>query len=189
MLSRGITLIRLPWRRDATFGGVYRNLAVDAIERASARDTLEAAGLLEELSVGKAFERFSAQDWSDKLVIDFGTNPRLRISQWARSQGLTREYAWRCFVRAFGVAPAQFRSEMNARGALLTISRSDDPLSKVAADFGFADQSHMTRAIKALTGASPARWRRSHLCETSGARHPRMFPLTHPTRRAQSAEN
>lgn len=168
MLSRGIILIRLPWRHDATFGGVYRNLAVDTIERASACDVRDAAGLLEEQLVGKACASSFVEDWSDKLAIDLRTNPRLRISHWAESRGITREYAWRCFIRAFDVAPTQFRSEMNARAALLTLMRSNDPLSKVAADFGFADQSHMTRAIKALTGKPPAMWRRSRF-KTAGA--------------------
>jgi AraC-like DNA-binding protein len=169
MLSRGIILVRLPWRHDATFGGVYRNLAVDTIERASACDVREAAGLLEEQLVGKVCVSSSLEDWSDKLAIDLGMNPRLRISHWAESRGITREYAWRCFIRAFDVAPTQFRSEMNARAAVLAIAHSDDPLSKISADFGFADQSHMTRAIKALTGEPPAMWRRSHRFKTSGA--------------------
>jgi AraC-like DNA-binding protein len=169
MHSRGLTLIRLPWRHETTFGGVYRNLRIETIERIAVHDVVGAMGLLEEQLAGKAFEQFSVQDWSDKLAIDLGINPRLRISQWAESRGVTREYAWRCFIRAFGVAPAQFRSEMNARAALLTIARSNHPLSKVAADFGFADQSHMTRAIKALTGVSPARWRNSHLFKTARA--------------------
>jgi AraC-like DNA-binding protein len=40
-------------------------------------------------------------------------------------------------------------------------------LSKAAADFGFADQAHMTRAIKALTGTPPGRWRGEHLFNTA----------------------
>lgn len=157
MLSRGLTLIRLPWRLEASFGGVYRNLAVDTIARTS--NTTEAASLLKEQIVGKAYASFSARDWSDKLACDLRRNPRLRVSEWAASQGLTREYSWRCFFHAFGVGPAQFRSELNARAATLAIARTNDSLSKIAADFGYADQSHMTRAIKALTGEPPARWR------------------------------
>jgi AraC-like DNA-binding protein len=159
MLSRGITLIRLPWRHDATFGGVYRNVPIDTIERVAAHGAAEAMGLLEEQLVGRAYTSFPLRDWPEKLAIDLGRNPRLRISQWAESQGVTREYAWRCFFRTFGVAPTQFRSELNARAAVLAIAGSTDPLSKIAADSGFADQSHMTRAIKTLTGASPAQWR------------------------------
>lgn len=159
MVSRGLTLIRLPWHEDATFGGVYRNLSLGTIERVATYDVREAAGLLEEQLGGKAYASFSVQDWSDQLAIDLAKNPRLRISHWADSQGVTREYAWRRFERTFGVAPARFRSELNARAALLAIAGSDAPLARAAADFGFSDQSHMTREIKALTGISPAQWR------------------------------
>jgi len=167
MRSRGgITLIRLPWRHDGTFGGVYRNLSIDAVERVADRDSAQATGLLEEQIAGKVHTHFPLQDVPDKLAIDLGANPRLRIAQWAANHGVTREYAWRCFYRTFGVAPAQFRSEINSRAALLAIASSNEPLSKVAADCGFSDQSHMTRAIKALVGIPPARCRCSHLFKT-----------------------
>jgi hypothetical protein len=45
-----------------------------------------------------------------------------------------------------------------ARAAWLQITGSSDPLSRIAANLGFADQAHMTRAVKALTGAPPTRW-------------------------------
>jgi AraC-like DNA-binding protein len=160
MRSRsGITLIRLPWREDDTFGGVYRNIPIDVVERVAAQDPTEATGLLRELLVGKAYTSFRPQDWCDQLAVDLRVNPRLQIGRWAKMQGLTREYAWRSFHLAFAVAPGQFRAEMNSRAALLAIMRTNEPLSKVAADCGFADQSHMTRAIKALTGTTPARCR------------------------------
>ena len=35
----------------------------------------------------------------------------------------------------------------------------EKPLAEIAAETGFADQPHMTRAITALTGAPPRAWR------------------------------
>jgi AraC-like DNA-binding protein len=162
MRSRGgVTLIRLPWRHDGSFGGVFRNLSIDTVERVAGRDSAQASGLLEEQLKGRVPTAFPLQDWPDKLALDLGVNPRLRIAGWAANHGVTREYAWRCFYRTFGVAPARFRAEMNTRGALLALVRSSEPLSKVAADWGFSDQSHMTRAVKSLTGISPAQCRAS----------------------------
>jgi AraC-like DNA-binding protein len=168
MRSRGgVTLIRLPWRYEDTFGGVYRNLSVDTIESVAARDPVQATGLLEEQLAGRVHTFFPSQDWPDRLATDLGTNPRLRIAQWASNHGVTREYAWRSFHRIFGVSPVGFRLEMNTRAALMAIVRSNDPLSKIAADCGFSDQSHMTRAIKSFIGISPARCRGAHLFETN----------------------
>src|SRR5271170_6133679 len=67
MRSRGgITLIRLPWRYDSSFGGVYRNLSIDTIERVAGRDSAQATGLLEEHLKGKIPTVFPLQDWPVK---------------------------------------------------------------------------------------------------------------------------
>jgi AraC-like DNA-binding protein len=163
----GVTLIRLPWQHDSSFGGVYRNLSTDTIEAVAGHDSAQAAGLLEEQLAGKLPTSFPLQDWPDRLAIDLRTTPRLRIAQWAVNHGVTREYAWRSFYRTFGVSPSQFRSEINSRAALMAIVRLNEPLSKIAADCGFSDQSHMTRAVKSLIGISPARCRSPHLFKTT----------------------
>jgi AraC-like DNA-binding protein len=154
-----LDIIRLPWQREETFGGIYRDLDVAIVERAARCDIFEAANLLKEQLIGRKSIPPAERDWSDKLAADLKNTPSLHIAQWAASNGLTREYASRCFSRDFGVPPMQFRSELSARAAWLAITNSNEPLSKIAADFRFSDQSHMTRAVKALTGVSPARWR------------------------------
>lgn len=73
---------------------------------------------------------------------------------------MARETASRAFTAAFGVPARQFRSELRARAAWLQVVRTRDSLAAIAVATGFADQAHMTRHVRALTGASPARWRR-----------------------------
>jgi len=170
MLSRGITLVRLPWCQELTWGGVYRNVSIDVVRRLADKDPLEASGLLAEQLADKSYVSSVMSDWPDKLVMDLQANPRLEISEWAESVGLSRGYAWRCFKRSYGVGPAQFRCELNARAALLRVVSSKEPMSKAAVDFGFSDQAHMTRAITALTGTSPGRWRGRYLCQDRVAR-------------------
>jgi AraC-like DNA-binding protein len=48
---------------------------------------------------------------------------------------------------------------MSSRAWLALAGRR--PLADIAAETGFADQPHMTRAITALTGVSPRAWRRA----------------------------
>jgi AraC-like DNA-binding protein len=166
MVSRGITLVRLPWRQEQAWGGVHRGVSIDVVRRLAARDPVEASALLAEQVANKPYAPTATSDWPDKLVMDLHANPRLEVSEWAESVGITRGYAWRCFRSSYGIGPAQFRCELNARAALLRIVLSKEPLSKAAADHGFSDQAHMTRAIKALTGTSPGRWRGEHLFKT-----------------------
>jgi AraC-like DNA-binding protein len=50
------------------------------------------------------------------------------------------------------------------------------PLAEVAAETGFADQSHMTRQFKRTFGLTPARWR-SMASIGEDERHPRRTRL------------
>jgi AraC family transcriptional regulator len=45
------------------------------------------------------------------------------------------------------------------RAAAESLANSDLPLSAIALDFGFYDQSHFTRIFRQLTGATPAVFR------------------------------
>jgi AraC-like DNA-binding protein len=98
-------------------------------------------------------------DWSDRLAADLVARPRLRIDAWAEAEGLSREHVARRFGATFGVSPTQFRTELIARKAWFRIVGASEPLSLIAAEAGYADQAHMTRAVRAFTGAPPARWR------------------------------
>ncbi|HEY1614384.1 MAG TPA: AraC family transcriptional regulator [Rhizomicrobium sp.] len=174
MLTRGIELIRLPWRYEPGFGGLYRNLRVDPILRAAERSVREAVMLLEEELALAACEPPATETWSDRLAIDLRLSPRLHIAPWAAALGLSREHVSRRFTADFGVTPSQYRSELNARRAWVAITETAGALSTIAADLGFADQAHMTRAVTAYTGMPPGRWRKAHSFKTAGAPDARL---------------
>jgi AraC-like DNA-binding protein len=103
--------------------------------------------------------RALAADWPDLLAADLQGDPELRLDAWARRHGLATETLSRGFGKLYGMTPAGFRAEARARRAFDAIARSDAPLADIAARTGHADQSHMSRAVKALTGATPGHWR------------------------------
>ena len=73
----------------------------------------------------------------------------------AAEAGVHRVHFSRSFQRMFGVAPSLYRQRcMAARG--LNHVLAQDGLADAAAAAGFADQSHMTRALKRQTGLNPA---------------------------------
>ena len=57
--------------------------------------------------------------------------------------------------------PAAFRAQARAQAAFVQIIESRAPFAAIAIETGFADQAHMSRATRALTGRTPAEWRRS----------------------------
>ena len=108
-----------------------------------------------------------ALDWPDILAADLLANSNVCLRAWARAHGLSAESVSRGFGKVFGVTPARFRAEARAQATLAVIAGDRSArLAAIAADCGFADQAHMTRAVKALTGHPPARWRGSNPFKT-----------------------
>jgi AraC-like DNA-binding protein len=63
-----------------------------------------------------------------------------------------------------GVTPKFFaRMARAARAAELMAAHARAPLADVAAQAGYADQSHMTRDFVRLAGAPPKRWQAAFL--------------------------
>jgi AraC-like DNA-binding protein len=89
--------------------------------------------------------------------------------------GLAPETISRGFGRVFGTTAASFRAEARARRAFEQIVRTNAPLVDIAANSGFADQAHMTRAVRALTGAPANSWRSRSISFKSIAEESRLL--------------
>jgi AraC-like DNA-binding protein len=100
-----------------------------------------------------------AGDWPDLLAADLRRNAVVSLEVWSAHHGLTPPSLARGFRNAFGITPKRFRLESKAHTALRQIRTGVAPLSAIAADAGFSDQAHMTRAIADLTGKPPSHWR------------------------------
>lgn len=162
MVSAGVTLIRLDWSDTSGIGGLYHVDEVDELARTAEKDVIEATHLLERALQKSSFPSPGQRnDWPDLLLVALAKDASTGIGVWAEVNGLARETVSRGFAAAYGVAPSVLRAELRARSAWLRITRGSDRLCTVAADTGFADQAHMTRWIRHITGAPPAMWRRS----------------------------
>ena len=140
----------------------------DSVVRIAQTDPVAAAELAL-LEAAPAGDREA--DAPDLLAADLAGPECLPIAEWSEAMGLARETVSRRFRQLYGIPPARFRHEARARSAWNLTVWSDRPLADIAAEAGFADQAHMTRAVKALTGDTPARWRmnfpaRSHSFKT-----------------------
>lgn len=136
--------------------GRGRVAASDLLHRVAARDAREAAALL--LEMFEPVEQ-AMDDTPDHLAAALTGESAPEIADWARRRGCARETASRHFSMVYGVAPARYRGEARARRAWRLIVGDEAALSDVAAEAGYADQAHMTRAVKMLTGRTPGQWR------------------------------
>lgn len=150
--------LRLPDALRVT-GGIARVEDLDAVVRAAEKNCKEAVELI--CCSAMVEERVRTVDWPDALAAALLTNPSLRLSRWGQENGIAPWALSRGFFLVFGISPEAFRARVRARQAFHAIRDTQESLSGIAAELGFADQSHMTRSVKLLTGTVPQAWRRA----------------------------
>jgi len=158
----GAVWLQLPWHCDWSLGGTHAVADVDDLLLRAGHDLADALVEVERLVARTPSLPPLRIHWADDLKNAILADPHLSISKWARGHNVSREGAARAFRAAYAVSPARFRLELRARRAWARIISGDDRLSLIALETGFADQSHMTRAVGWLTGRSPSAWRRRH---------------------------
>jgi AraC family transcriptional regulator len=84
---------------------------------------------------------------------------RIGLAELARTVGvhpthLAREFRARC-----GVSVGEYGRRVRLARAAAEIARTDAPLAEIAAEAGFADQSHFTRLFKRHAGVTPGSYR------------------------------
>jgi AraC-like DNA-binding protein len=136
--------------------GIAKIADIDLLVRTAEVSEAEAADLLlSEVHVRPP----GYADWPDELAAVLIRDPSLSLYLWARDSGLAPWTVSRGFARVFGITPEAFRARTRARQAWKAIRTTEEPLAKIAADLGFADQSHMTRSVRQMTGVGPQAWR------------------------------
>lgn len=81
---------------------------------------------------------------------------RIAVAALARRLGCSERHM-RSVTRArLGMGPARAARLLRVEAAIDALRRTDAPLAAVAQDAGFADQAHMTRALRRHAGATPA---------------------------------
>jgi AraC-like DNA-binding protein len=85
----------------------------------------------------------------------------IRIAELAALVGLDRAYLIRSFRRAVGMPPHEWLLQVRVEEAKRLLL-SGQAIADIATSLGFADQSHLTRRFKSVTGMSPGQYMRSH---------------------------
>lgn len=88
---------------------------------------------------------------------------RVRIASLADELGWSRRHLTTLFRRECGVTPKEFARLARFRASVHQLREPRCDLAAAAAECGFADQSHLTREWRSMTGYAPAEWRRKEL--------------------------
>jgi AraC family transcriptional regulator len=86
------------------------------------------------------------------------------VARLAQKYSLSTQYVCRVFKKATGVALQEYGLMLRLDHARELLSGSDLPIAAVAAEAGFSDQSHLTRALVTHSATTPLRLRWATRC-------------------------
>lgn len=93
--------------------------------------------------------------------IEENLDRRVTISELAGAVGLSESWFAHAFKRETGQTPLQWQMRRRIEWAQEMLGEPANSVADVAAATGFADQAHLTRVFRSLTGSTPAAWRRN----------------------------
>lgn len=104
----------------------------------------------------------AAPDWLHELTEDFVAQPDapLSVQSLARDAGLHPVSLARIFRRHHGCSITEYLRRTRIVHASRRIAAGNASLADIAAETGFADQPHLTRAFRAELGCTPGEFRR-----------------------------
>ncbi|MEO7998617.1 MAG: AraC family transcriptional regulator, partial [Gemmatimonadaceae bacterium] len=94
-------------------------------------------------------------------AIDSGGATPPTLSELAAIAGVHASHLLRTFRRYHGTTIANFARQRRVERARTAMTNSDQPLSMIALDAGFVDQSHFTKVFKQAFGETPGQYLRS----------------------------
>ncbi len=94
----------------------------------------------------------------DVLSVEWNKNER--ISRYAELCGISESYFHTLFKRWSGLSPVDYRNRLRVAHAKSILQNSSMSIGEVASAVGFEDQFYFSRVFKAITGASPQKYRK-----------------------------
>lgn len=101
----------------------------------------------------------------NKLIsrINGQADSRLSVAEMAETVGLSESWFAHVFKQTTGKTPLQWQLGRRIELAQQLLMESDLTVAGIAAQLGFSDQAHLTKAFRQIAGDTPAAWRRLQL--------------------------
>lgn len=95
-----------------------------------------------------------------KQYIDDRISHGIPLDELAQQVRLSTSYFSAAFKTTFGVPPHNYVVSCRVEHAKQRMLSTNAPLCEIALDCGLADQSHLSRVFRRVTGTTPSAWRR-----------------------------
>jgi AraC-like DNA-binding protein len=121
--------------------------------------------IIEQGAPGRLTTRRRDTESAHRLIVDrireaIAADPSgVNIGRLAAELGHSRFHVSRVFRRVTGLTMTQHRNRVRISEALTRLAAGQRNLASLAADLGFADQSHLCRVVRAALGEPPSRLR------------------------------
>lgn len=163
--SSGVSFRRFEQLRLSGCGWLAQRLAGE-LRATDAAAPLAAEGIALELIAAVSRERASrrpdrAPAWLETAeeLLRARIGDCVRLSELAEELELPPVQVARAFRARHGISVGEYGRRLRVEWAATEIARGDRSLAEIAAQAGFADQSHFTRLFRRYVGTTPGRYR------------------------------
>jgi len=112
-----------------------------------------------------AISKGGLASWQERKVrdyIDENLDSSILVEDLADIVSLSAAHFCRAFKKSFCSTPHAYIVQRRVMRAQDLMRGTRSPLSQIALDCGFADQTHLSKLFRRLTGRTPNNWRRAH---------------------------
>lgn len=153
--------------RDGTLSGLARRLSRELRQPDEVSELAVEALAQEMLALGarRAHDQRISNEppaWFKRVeeMVHDQCRDKLRIEDLAEEAGVHPAHLSRVFRERYGVPVGTFIRRLRLEWATDQVVSTEKPLSRIAYQAGFSDQSHFTRAFRRKTGIPPGRYRK-----------------------------
>ncbi|MBY5815961.1 helix-turn-helix transcriptional regulator [Rhizobium leguminosarum] len=131
-------------------------------------DGLALALIIDVLKIAKAMPRKRSRlaSWQLRRATEFieeNCLRNIRLEELAGLTGLSQSHFSHAFKASTGIAPHQWQTNSRLDRAKRLLVESENALTAIAAETGFADQAHFTRVFRKHVGITPANWKKAQV--------------------------
>jgi AraC family transcriptional regulator len=161
--SGGVSFRRFEQLRGTGFGWLAQRLAGE-LRATDAAAPLAAEGIALELLAlvsrdSRGADRAPAWIETAEELLRARIGDCVRLSELAAELDVPPVQMARAFRARHGLSVGEYGRRLRVEWAAAEISRGDRSLAEIAAEAGFADQSHFTRLFRRYVGTTPGRYR------------------------------
>ena len=109
-----------------------------------------------------------------RAYIEANLASKLETKELASVVASSRSHFSRAFKQSVGLSPMEYVGVRRVERAKVMIGSTRERLAEVAIACGFADQAHLSRRFRDLTGMSPGQWRRTTMATSKSLPRPNI---------------